>query len=502
MTPVSASVWPEHIGKNDFVLPRPETLVNACVATLSDNSSRPLFHDKHGWINRKEFLQRTLELAGNFKQIGLKKGDRILISGPSTTDLAVAHMAALRFGLIVVPVNGLYQKAELEHVINDASPRAALIDHPHWKGWVESIDQSIHVSSTTADFPAGPITEIDQVEPNDPALIVYTSGTTGKPKGAILSQRNLLAGAHSVRLAWRWEEDDRLLLCLPLFHMHGMGVGLHGTLLVGSSAILQDGFQAEEVIQAINTHQTSMFFGVPTMYHRLARHPQVQEMTKMRLCVSGSAPLAPTLHRKLNQEAGIEVLERYGMTETVMLVSNPYLGERRSGTVGFPLPGVKMKVEEQSGEILVSGPNVFEGYWNQLDTNQEAFVDESTERWFRTGDLGKLDEDGYLKIIGRKKELIISGGYNVYPREVDDILINHPAIEQVAVAGLPSEEWGEEVVAWMVPTSQEKIPSLEEIREFCRQYLAAYKLPQRLVIVNNLPRNALGKVLRHELREN
>lgn len=502
MTPVSASVWPEHIGKNDFVLPRPETLVNACVATLSDNSSRPLFHDMHGWTNRKEFLQRTLELAGSFKQIGLKKGDRILISGPSTTDLAVAHMAALRFGLIVVPVNGLYQKAELEHVINDASPRAALIDHPHWKEWVESIDQSIYVSSTTADFPAGLITEIDQVEPNDPALIVYTSGTTGKPKGAILSQRNLLAGAHSVRLAWRWEEGDRLLLCLPLFHMHGMGVGLHGTLLAGSSAILQDGFQVEEVIQAINTHQTSMFFGVPTMYHRLARHPQVQEMTKMRLCVSGSAPLAPSLHRKLNEEAGIEVLERYGMTETVMLVSNPYLGERRSGTVGFPLPGVKMKVEEQSGEILVSGPNVFEGYWNQSGTNQESFVDESTERWFRTGDLGKLDEDGYLKIIGRKKELIISGGYNVYPREVDDVLINHPAIEQVAVAGLPSEEWGEEVAAWIVPTSQEKIPSLEEIREFCRQYLAAYKLPQRLVIVNNLPRNALGKVLRHELREN
>ena len=502
MTPVSASAWPEHIGKNDFVLPVPETLVSACVATLSQDSSRPLFHDTHGWINRKEFLQRTLELAGSFKQIGLKKGDRILISGPSTIDLAIAHMAALRFGLIVVPVNGLYQKAELEHVIKDASPQAALIDHPNWKEWIDSIDQGIYVSSTKVNFPTGPITKIDQVEPNDPALIVYTSGTTGKPKGAILSQRNLLAGAHSVRLAWQWEEDDRLLLCLPLFHMHGMGVGLHGTLLVGSSAILQDGFQVEEVIQAINNHQTSMFFGVPTMYHRLAKHPQVQEMAKMRLCVSGSAPLAPSLHRKLTQEAGIEVLERYGMTETVMLVSNPYLGERRSGTVGFPLPGVKMKVEEQSGEILVSGPNVFQGYWNQLDANQEVFVDSPTEHWFRTGDLGNLDEDGYLEITGRKKELIISGGYNIYPREVDDVLINHPAVEQVAVAGLPSEEWGEEVGAWIVPVSQEKTPSLEEIREFCRQYLAAYKLPQRLVIVNDLPRNALGKVLRHELREN
>ncbi len=283
--------------------------------------------------------------------------------------------------------------------------------------------------------------------------------------------------------------------------MHGMGVGLHGTLLVGSSAILQDGFQTEAVFQAIQEHQASMFFGVPTMYHRLAEHPKVQKLAQIRLCVSGSAPLAPSLHKRLDNEAGIQVLERYGMTETVMLVSNPYLGERKPGTVGFPLPGVKIDIEKQSGEILVSGPNVFQGYWNHLDTDQEPFVDNSTGHWFRTGDLGKLDEDGYLEIVGRKKELIISGGYNVYPREVDDVLITHPAIEQVAVAGVPSEEWGEEVVAWIVPSPHERSPSLETVRDFGRKHLASYKLPQRLVIVDDLPRNALGKVLRHELRE-
>ena len=498
---MSLSKWPQHIGKNDFVLPTPETLVSACISTLSKNLSSPLLHDSRGWINREEFLQRTLELAGSFKQIGLCKGDRILISGPSSINLTVAHMAALRFGLIVVPVNGLYQKAELEHVINDASPRAALIDHPNWEEWIKSINPNIFISTTEVNFPKGSITKIDQVEPHDPALIVYTSGTTGKPKGAVLSQKNLLAGAHSVRLAWQWKKNDRLLLCLPLFHMHGMGVGLHGTLLIGSSVVLQNGFQAEEVIQAIQEHQVSMFFGVPTMYHRLAEHPRIQKLAKIRLCVSGSAPLAPSLHKRLNKEAGIQVLERYGMTETVMLVSNPYLGERKPGTVGFPLPGVKIDIEKQSGEILVSGPNVFNGYWNRLDTDQESFVDNSTGRWFRTGDLGKLDEDGYLEIVGRKKELIISGGYNVYPREVDDVLITHPGIEQVAVAGVPSEEWGEEVVAWIVPSPQEKLPSLKTVRDFGRQHLAAYKLPQRLVIVDDLPRNALGKVLRHELRE-
>ena len=283
--------------------------------------------------------------------------------------------------------------------------------------------------------------------------------------------------------------------------MHGMGVGLHGTLLSGSSAILEEGFRAEKVLNAIESKQVSMFFGVPTMYHRLIEHPQIQKMKKMRLCVSGSAPLPASLHRQFNKDVGIQVLERYGMTETVMLVSNPYEGERRSGTVGFSLPGVRLKLEEGSGEILVNGPNVFEGYWNRPDADSESFSSDSVSRWFRTGDLGELDEDGYLKIVGRKKELIISGGYNVYPREVDDVLITHPDIEEVAVAGVPSKEWGEEVVAWIVPSPNQEAPSLEEIRDFGRQYLAAYKLPKRVVVTDALPRNALGKVLRQELRE-
>ncbi len=493
--------WSRHIGKNQFVLPPLETLVGACVATLSQNSSRPLLLDHSGWINREDFLKRSSQLAGSYHYLGLRKGDRILISGPSSVDLALAHMAALRFGLIVIPANGLYQKAELEHIINDASPRAALVDHPEWAKWITSIDPNIFIAGTSTNLPEGIAPVLDQVEPEDPALIAYTSGTTGRPKGAVLSQRNLLAGAHSVCLAWKWTEEDRLLLCLPLFHMHGMGVGLHGTLLSGSSAILQEGFHVEEVLNAIESKQVSMFFGVPTMYHRLIEHSQIQKMKKMRLCVSGSAPLPASLHRRFDEDVGVQVLERYGMTETVMLVSNPYEGERKSGTVGFPLPGVRLKLDRDSGEILVDGPNVFEGYWNLLDENDEFFVTDSEGRWFRTGDLGEFDEDGYLTIVGRKKELIISGGYNVYPREVDDALITHPGIEEVAVAGVPSKEWGEEVVAWIVPSPNQEVPTIEEIRNFGRQHLAAYKLPKRLVVTDALPRNALGKVLRQELRE-
>ena len=244
-----------------------------------------------------------------------------------------------------------------------------------------------------------------------------------------------------------------------------------------------------------------MFFGVPTMYHRLASHSRVADLAQLRLCVSGSAPLAAALNQRLATEAGVTVLERYGMTETVMLVSNPFDQERRPGAVGFPLPGVDLRLDEASNEILVRGPNVFDGYWERPEANQEAFVADPDGDWFRTGDLGAIDQDGYVSIVGRAKELIISGGFNVYPREVDDALAEHPAIAEVAAAGVLSEEWGEEVVAWVVLAEGATAPSIDEVRAFARETLAAYKLPRRIQVVKSLPRNALGKVMRHELRE-
>jgi malonyl-CoA/methylmalonyl-CoA synthetase len=237
-----------------------------------------------------------------------------------------------------------------------------------------------------------------------------------------------------------------------------------------------------------------MFFGVPTMYHRMAESPRVSELRRLRLCVSGSAPLPAELHKKLSALAGQAVLERYGMTETLMNVSNPYDGERRPGRVGLPLPGVEMRLADgTAGEILVRGPNVFNRYWRKPEATAESFDD----GWFRSGDIGQLDPDGYLRILGRSKELIISGGYNVYPREVEDVLLSHPDIDEAAVIGTPSDEWGEVVTAFIVPRAEP--PSEDELRGFLSNRLAAYKRPRLLRFVRTLPRNALGKVLNHEL---
>ena len=511
--------WSAHLpGGGDpeeaFDLPAPGTLVGAWAAALAPEPDRPLLLDvgvgPDAWTTRGEFLDRTAAVATRLHAAGLRSGDRVLVSGPSSVDLAVAHVACLRLGLVVVPTNGSYREAELAHVVADCTPRAALVDHDGWVDLLRNLDGDLLVAPTSLDgLPGADAREVgderpvlDTASPDAPAVIGYTSGTTGRPKGAVLTQANLLAGAEAVRVAWRWSDADRLVLCLPLFHMHGLGVGLHGTLLAGASAVLQDSFDPDAVLGALGYHDATLFFGVPTMYHRLADHPDVSALGRLRLCVAGSAPLSADLHRRLADATGAAVLERYGMTETVMLASNPYDAERRPGSVGIPLPGVDVRLAPDGGEILVRGPNVFAGYWGRPEAIEEAFVDDPDggAPWFRTGDLGAVDDDGYLAIVGRAKELIISGGFNVYPREVDDALGLHPAVAEVAVAGVPSEEWGEEVVAWVVLADGHECLAVDELRDFAREHLATYKLPRRVVAVDALPRNALGKVTRHELR--
>jgi len=275
--------------------------------------------------------------------------------------------------------------------------------------------------------------------------------------------------------------------------MHGLGVGLHGTLYNGSSAVLYRGFDPDRLLADVSAQYATLFFGVPTMYHRFASHPCVEKLTALRLCVSGSAPLPATLHEKIEDATGQRVLERYGMTETLMLVSNPHDGERRPGTVGFPLPGVELRLEGEPAEIQVRGPNVFDGYWERPKANAEAFTDDG---WFKTGDLGSKDSDGFVSIVGRAKELIISGGYNIYPREVEDVLRKHSAIDDVAVVGESSDEWGERVIAYAVVNEPVRI---EELREAIGDELAPFKHPRELHIVDALPRNALGKVQKHRL---
>jgi len=512
-TPAAPRHWSAHLSGGGsgsaFDLPVPGTLVGAWASALAPDPDRPLLLDPASdgtWTTRGEFLDRTTAAAGRLHAAGLRPGDRVLVSGPSSVDLAVAHVACLRLGLVVVPTNGSYREAELAHVVADCAPAAALVDHHGWADLLTGLAPSLAVATTSlAELPVGEAGDgptLDTATPDAPALIGYTSGTTGRPKGAVLTQANLLAGAEAVRVAWRWTDADRLVLCLPLFHMHGLGVGLHGTLLAGGSAVLEVAFDPDVVLGALADHDATLFFGVPTMYHRLADHPGVSVLGGLRLCVAGSAPLSADLHRRLAEATGVEVLERYGMTETVMLVSNPYDGDRRPGSVGIPLPGVEALLDPDGGEILVRGPNVFAGYWGRPEATAEAFTDDpgGGDPWFRTGDLGAVDDDGYLSIVGRARELIISGGFNVYPREVDDALGLHPAVGEVAVAGVPSEEWGEEVVAWVVPADGHDGPAVDELRDFAREHLAAYKLPRRVVVVDALPRNALGKVTRHELR--
>jgi malonyl-CoA/methylmalonyl-CoA synthetase len=437
------------------------------------------------------------------------------MSAGTSVALVEAHVAALRLGLVVVPANTAYREREIAHLVSDAAPRAAIVDDPERAAWVRRARPDTLVVGPDVDLPGGssPAPVLDAAGPDDPALIGYTSGTTGAPKGAVLSHRNLLASSESVRLAWRWSADDRLVLALPLFHIHGLGVGLHGTLLAGASAVLLPRFDADAVLDAAAGHDATLFFGVPTMYARLAASPRLAELARLRLCVSGSAPLPPAVFDRLADGSGQRVLERYGMTETGMNVSNPYAGERRPGTVGFPLPGVELRLAPggtgggppttaagaatERGEIQLRGPNVFAGYRGRPEATAAAFT---ADGWFRTGDIGEHDPDGYLRLVGRARELIITGGLNVYPREVEDVLLEHPAVGEVAVAGLPDAEWGEVVAAWVVPSPAGARPSPDELTGFAAERLARFKCPRRVLFVDALPRNALGKVLRHELR--
>lgn len=491
--------WERHLpadmAADDVDLLARGTLPRAWAAVWARDPLARVLHDHaRGWITAAELEEATRRVAGRLTAAGLEPGDRVLFSASSSLDLVIAHVAALRAGIVVVPMNTAYREREVAHIVTDARPRAAVVDDRERAGWIRGAapDAEILIVSPEVHLPDGAPAHLDAASPGQPALTGYTSGTTGRPKGAVLSHANLLAGSESTQLAWRWAPGDRLVHALPLFHAHGLCVGLHGTLLAGASAVLLPRFDVDAVLDAVAAHEATLFFGVPTMYHRLARSPRTSELCRLRLCVSGSAPLPAELHRALAERAGQRVLERYGMTETLMLVSNPYEGERRPGSVGLPLPGVDVELSDE-GEILVRGPNVFSGYWER----PEATADSFSEGWFRTGDLGQRDPDGYLRILGRAKELIISGGLNVYPREVEEVLLAHPDVAEVAVVGVPSEEWGEVVTAFVVPAGEHPAP--DALLAHAAEQLAPFKRPRSVHFVDRLPRNALGKVLKHEL---
>ncbi len=474
----------------------------------------------------------TERFARALVQAGLRPGERVGLFLENSPAFAVAYLGALLAGGVVTLINTQYRQTELRHILTDADARFCVTSPA---GVAELRQLSLPALRTLIVAgqlePGNPGAAPAQTIPYDtfmranddgeaialrmpaadaPAVIGYTSGTTGRAKGALLLSRNLVANITAITTAWRWTPDDRLLLALPLFHTHGLMVGLHGTLFMGASAVLRRKFDAAETLAAFEDDPAiSLFFGVPTMYGRLVAEAQRRGVPGYlpRLFVSGSAPLSPHLFTEFGRLFGQRILERYGMTETGMNLTNPYDGERRAGTVGGPFPGQEARVVDIAsraalppgaiGEIEVRGPHVFAGYINRPDATAEAFTPDG---WFRTGDLGSVSADGYFTTTGRARELIISGGENIYPREVEDVLATHPAVAEVAVLGAPHEDLGEQVVAVIVPKAGEE-PRAEDIIAYCRERLASYKKPRRVVFMEALPRNALGKVQKHILSE-
>jgi len=454
-----------------------------------------------------ELDHRTRTTAGRLAGAGVGRGDRLLWSAGSSLEAITVALATLWMGAVLVPFSPALTEREVGMLAGDARPKVAVVDREEAGRSVTAAAPSalllgpdLHPLSDAGPPRSGrpppvgagevPGVVLGPVAPSDPAMIVYTSGTTGRPKGAVLSHGNLAAGVAAVASAWRWTGDDRLVLALPLFHVHGLCIGLLGTVSTGASAVVLARFEAGSVLDAAGHERGSLFFGVPTMYHRLVASGRAAELGALRLCVAGSAPLPATLWSEVRRVAGVEVLERYGMSETLLTLANPYDGERRPGTVGLPLPGVSVRLDD--GELLVAGPSVFGGYWERPAADAECFVD----GWFRTGDLAAVSADGYHTILGRRGDTIITGGHNVYPAEVEDALLAHPSVGEVAVAGRPSEEWGEAVTAWVVPAAA---VSEEELLAFAAGSLAPYKRPRRVHFVDTLPKNAMGKVLRDRL---
>jgi malonyl-CoA/methylmalonyl-CoA synthetase len=507
---VSKHAWDAHGFSGDAAsLLSESTLVHAWLLRwASAPTSLALRDAQENWCSNQQLATRCELAAAHLVDRGIQPGDHVLMSCVPSVEMVILHIAVLMVGAVVVPVNTGFTAAEVCNIATEADVKMIIVSDQTRvlpdvaASGVTTLSEHDEVfARTAAQHQLEQLrTRSIALRSHDPAMLLFTSGTTGKPKGALLSHGNLLASAAALVASWQWAPSDRLVLCLPLFHMHGLGVGVHGTLLAGASAVILPGFSEDAVFDTIETQQATMLFGVPTMWTRLLRSSRVAELAPLRLCVSGSAPLSAEAWNGLVERSGQQILERYGMTETVMLTSNPLHGIRKPGSVGLPLPGVDVMVHQPGtdavGELIVRGPNVFSGYVNRPDANAEAFID----GWFRTGDLGRVDPDGYVTIVGRCKDLIITGGYNVYPSDVEAVLATHPDVTEVAVIGEPSDLWGETVTACVVLASGATTTESELIT-FAAAHLADYQRPRRIVSCIQLPRNALGKVVKAELAQ-
>jgi malonyl-CoA/methylmalonyl-CoA synthetase len=494
------AAWRRHLGADaDPDALRAElaagTMAEAFAATAADRGDAPALAIDGVAATHGDLDARAARVGGFLRARGVEPGERVLLCAPTSMELVVAYLGILRVGATAMPCDAALTPAELRHLLDDGEPVAAFVapdarERLAEAGEVETVVAMDELAALDGD-------PVDPEPRPGAAMLAYTSGTTGAPKGVPLTHANVLASTRGVVKAWRWSADDVLVHALPLSHQHGLS-GVHLSLLCGSSAVVFSRFDPAALTGTIREHRATVLFAVPAMYERLHAWDGIgaADLSSLRLAVSGSAPLPAALAERVAGWLGQPPLERYGSTEAGLDVSNLYDGPRRPGRVGWALPGIEVRLDGDDGEILVRGPQVFDGYWNRPDATAEALTDDG---WFRTGDLGRLDdEDGSLEIAGRSKELIISGGLNVYPREVEAALEDHPAVAQVAVAGVPSERWGEEVVAFVVPSGD---LDGDALIAHCRERLSAYKCPKRVVALDELPVNRMGKVRRDALAE-
>ena len=446
--------------------------------------------------------RRSAQMADVMADYGVAIGDRVVVQVPKSVDAVALYLACLRAGAIYVPLNTAYRADEVGYFLDDAEPALVITEG--------EIHRTSTPTTVTMDVLAGEADTapgVDGVVPrlaDDLAAMLYTSGTTGRSKGAMLSHGNLASNALTLHASWGFEPGDVLLHILPVFHVHGLFVALHTAMLNASEVRFLRRFDVDTVIDELPA--ATVMMGVPTHYSRLLEDTRFDEerCSNIRLFTSGSAPMTVELHGRMERRTGHEVLERYGMTETGMITSNPYRGDRIAGTVGFALPGISIRVHDEDdrevppgapGVVHVRGPNVFAGYWRLPDRTRAEFRDDG---WFVTGDIGHLDSEGRLTLEGRSSDMIITGGLNVYPREIEQVLDVQDTVVESAVIGLPDDDLGEIVVAIVVAT-----PEFEErsvLADLGRR-LAAFKVPKRLAILDALPRNAMGKVQKAQLRE-
>ncbi|USK68550.1 long-chain-fatty-acid--CoA ligase [Peribacillus asahii] len=471
-------------------------------------------------VTYQELNQKVDRLAAGLYVQGIRKGDGVALILGNSPEFLIAYYGILRLGAFAVPINPMFTQGEISYILDNSKAKAVIAHSSVESKLSELTDKSknitsvIYAGASHQEWTWERLMEtssLDFVSPfidqDDLAVILYTSGTTGKPKGAMLSHRNLASNAESISKLMELHDEDRVVAVLPMFHVFCMTVSLNAPIACGATVIIVPRFSPFDVVNTIREEKGTMFVGVPTMYNFIYQLPEAtaEDFSSIRLCISGGASIPIELLQNFQNKFNVSILEGYGLSETSPLVAiNPLKGTCKPGSIGIDIPGVQSKVVDEFGkelprgevgELVVQGPNVMRGYLNMPEATAEALID----GWLYTGDLARMDEEGYIYIVDRKKDIIIVGGYNVYPREVEEVLYQHPSIVEASVVGVPDEGYGESVKAYVVV--KDKQLTIDDILHFCQDKLVKYKLPRQVEFLKELPKNSTGKILRRELRQ-